>query len=50
MVDSIRNCGRTANQLLWEDISAETEREYRPEENDELLDNNDVSMSHKLSK
>ena len=46
MVDSLCNCGKTVNQLLLEDISAEIEIEYRPsEENDELLDNNDVSMS-----
>ena len=32
---------------MLEDISAEIETEYRPsEENDKLLDNNDVSMSH----
>ena len=44
MVDSLCNCGKTVNQLLLEDISAEIE--YRPsEENDELLDNNDVFMS-----
>ena len=47
MVDSLCNCGKTVNQLLLEDISAEIEIKYRPsEENDELLDNNDVSMSH----
>ena len=49
MVDSSCNCGKTVNQLLLEDISAEIEIEieYRPsEENDELLDNNDVLMSH----
>ena len=33
---------------MLEDISAEIEIEYRPsEENDELLDNNDVSISPK---
>ena len=32
---------------MLEDISAEIETEYRPsEENDKLLDNKDVSMSH----
>ena len=47
MVDSLCNCGKTVNQLLLEDILAETEIEYRPsEENDELLDSNDFSMSH----
>ena len=47
MVDSLCNCGKTVNQLLLEDISAKIDIEYRPsEENDELLDNNDVSMSH----
>ena len=47
MVDSLCNCEKIINQLLLEDISAEIEIEYRPsEENDELLDNNDVSMSH----
>ena len=47
MVDSLCNCGETVNQLLLEDISTEIEAEYRPsEDNDELLDNNDVSMSH----
>ena len=47
MVDSLCNCGKTVNQLLQEDISAEIEIEYRPsQENDELLDKNDVSMSH----
>ena len=47
MVDSLCNFEDTVKQLLWEDISAEIEIEYRPsEENDELLDNNDVSMSH----
>ena len=47
MVDSLCNCGKTVNQLLLEDISAEIEIEYRPsEENEELLDNNDVSMSY----
>ena len=47
MVDSLCNCGKTVNQLLLEDISVEIETKYRPsEENDELLDNNDVSMSH----
>ena len=47
MVDSLCNCGKTVNLLLLEDISAEIETEYRPsEENDKLLDNNDVSMSH----
>ena len=47
MVDSSCNCGKTVNQLLLEDISAETEIECRPsEENDELLDNNDVLVSH----
>ena len=46
MVDSLCNCGKTVNQLLLEDISVEIEIEYRPpEENDELLDKNDVSMS-----
>ena len=45
MADSLCNCGKTVNQLLLEDISAEIEIEYRPlEENDKLLDNNDVSM------
>ena len=45
MVDSLCNCGKTVNQLLWEDRSAKIEIEYRPsEENDEHLDNNDVSM------
>ena len=44
MIDSLFNCGKTVNQLLLEDISAEIEIEYRPsEKNDELLDNNDVS-------
>ena len=44
MIDSLCNCGKTVNQLLLEDISAEIEIEYRPsEKNDELLDNNDVS-------
>ena len=39
-------CGKTINQLLLEDISAEIEKEYRPsEENDEFLDSNAVSMS-----
>ena len=48
MVDSLYNSGKTFNQLLLEDISAEIEIEYRPsEENDELLDNNDVSISPK---
>ena len=48
MVDSLCNSGKTFNQLLLEDISAEIEIEYRPsEENDELLDNNDVSISPK---
>ena len=47
MVNSLCNCGKIVNQLLLEDISAEIELEYRPsEENDELLDSNDVSMSH----
>ena len=47
MVDSLCDCGKTVNLLLLEDISAEIETEYRPsEENDKLLDNNDVSMSH----
>ena len=47
MVDSLCNCGKTVNLLLLEDISAEIETEYRPsEENDKLLDNKDVSMSH----
>ena len=32
IVDSLRNCGKTVNQLK--------------EENDELFDNNDISMSH----
>ena len=45
MVDSLSNCGKTVNQLLWEDRSAKIEIEYRPsEENDEHLHNNDVSM------
>ena len=44
MIDSLCSCGKTANQLLLKDISAEIEVEYRPsEKNDELLDNNDVS-------
>ena len=39
MVDSLCNCGKTVNQFLLEDISAEIEIEYRPsEENDKLLD------------
>ena len=47
MVDSLCDCGKTVNLLLLEDISAEIETEYRPsEENDKLLDNKDVSMSH----
>ena len=47
MADSLFNCGKTVNQLLLEDISAEIEIEYRPSEEDgKLLDNNDVSMSH----
>ena len=47
MVDSLCNCGKTVNLLLLQDISAEIETEYRPsEENDKLLDNKDVSMSH----
>ena len=47
MVDFICNCGKTINQLLLEDISEETEIEYRPSEgNNELLYNNDVSISH----
>ena len=47
MVDSLCDCGKTVNLLLLEDISAEIETEYRPsEENDKLLDNNNVSMSH----
>ena len=47
MVDSLCNCGKTVNQLLLEDMSPEIEIEYRPsQENDKLLDNNDVSMSH----
>ena len=47
MVDSLCNCRKTVNLLLLEDISAEIETEYRPsEENDKLLDNKDVSMSH----
>ena len=46
MVDSSRNCGKTVNQLLLENISADIETEYRPsEENDKVLDNNDVSIS-----
>ena len=48
IVDSLCNCGKTVNHLLLEDISSEIEVEYRPsEENDELLHNNSVSMSHK---
>ena len=47
MVDSLCNCRKTVKQLLFQDISAEIEIEYRPsEENYELLDNNDVSISH----
>ena len=47
MVNSLCNCRETVNELLLEDISAEIEIEYRPsEENNELLDNNDISMSH----
>ena len=47
MVDSLCNCRKTFKQLLLQDISAEIEIEYRPsEENYELLDNNDVSISH----
>ena len=47
MVNSLCSCRKTFNQLLLEDISAEIEIEYRPsEENDEHLDNNDVSYSH----
>ena len=47
MVNSLCNCGKIVNRLLLEDISAEIEIEYRPSEgNDELLNNNDVSMSH----
>ena len=38
--DSLCNCGKTVNQLLLEDVLAEIETEYKPEENDELLDNN----------
>ena len=46
-VDILCNSGKTVNQLLFEDISSEIEIEYRAsEENDEFLDNNDVSMSH----
>ena len=30
IVDSLCNCGKTVNQLLLKDISAETEVEYRP--------------------
>ena len=46
MVNSLCNCRETVNELLLEDISAEIEIEYRPsEENNELLDNNDISMS-----
>ena len=43
MVDALCSCGKTVNQLLLEDISAEIEIEYRPSEEN---DNNDVSMSH----
>ena len=43
MIDALCNCGKTVNQLLLEDISAEIEIEYRPSEED---DNNDVSISH----
>ena len=47
MVDSLCNCRKTVNSLLLEDKSTEIEIEYRPsEENDELLDNNDISMPH----
>ena len=47
MIDSLCNCGKTVNQLLLEDISAEIEIEYRSsKENDKLLDDNDASMSH----
>ena len=43
-VDSLCNCGKPVNQLLLEDILAELEIEYRPEETDQLLDNNEVSI------
>ena len=47
MADSLCDCGKTVNQLLLEDISADIQIEHRTsEENDELLDNNAVSMSH----
>ena len=47
MADSLCDCGKTVNQLLLEDISADIQIKYRTsEENDELLDNNAVSMSH----
>ena len=47
MVDFLCNRGKTVNHLLLEDISAETEIEYSPaDENDEILDNNNVSMWH----
>ena len=32
MIDSLCKCGKTVNQLLLEDISAEIEIEYRPSE------------------
>ena len=47
LVDSLFICGKTVNQLLLEHISAEIEIEYRPSvENNKLLDNTDVSVSH----
>ena len=43
----VNSLWKTFDQLYLEDISAETEKEYRPsEENGELLDNNHLSMSH----
>ena len=47
MVNSLCNCEKTVNQLMLEDISAEIEIKYRPsKENDKIINNNDVSMSH----
>ena len=47
MVDFLGDFWKTVTQLLLEDISAEAKIEYRPsEENDELLDNSDDSMSN----
>ena len=47
MVYSLCNYRKTVNQLLLEDITTEIAIEYRPsEKTDELLYNNDDSMSH----